>query len=321
MTANMKELQGKRVMVTGASGFIGAHLVEALLDAGAQVVANVEPGAGLDRIEHLLDSLTLTRCILSDNGKIEAHHPEWKGVQLLAHLGIGIPRSKRFGEQATEDINMNLLPTINLVRSLGDSLEGICFASSVSVYGNPSSLPVRESDLPVPNTSYGSVKLAAENYLRCYGNAIGVPVTSLRYSVVYGPGETAHRAIPNFINQVSRDLPPLINGDGSEIRDYVYVDDVVRATLSALVNRPCRVINVGSGHGHTTIHVAREIIRLFGSDIEPEYLPSDRPNVNIVCDITEAMKSLSFVPRSSLTEGLSREIEWCRTRYDLCHKL
>lgn len=313
-----QQLQNKRILVTGAAGFVGSSLVKALLECQAEIVAVVDEGFDLTRIEPLLSNprLHLLRCSLTDSQTLTKLGRE--RVDLVAHLDLHMPGGKGFGEQCLEDVTLNLLPTLNLVRSLGKSVQGICFASSVAVYGSPARLPVKENDLPAPLSSYAVTKLAMEHYLGAYGRVSQVPVTILRYATVYGPGELGHRAIPNFLNALSHRQRPLVYGDGSAKRDYVYIGDVVQAAVRALEKRPAQVLNIGSGLGRTSLEIAREVIRLYRADIEPQFLPGKAQEVDLICDISAAKTALDYTPKTSLEEGLREEIEWHKRKWPPC---
>lgn len=312
MTELGRELRGKRILVTGAAGFIGSSLVKALLDCDAEVVVLVDKHSTLTRIESLLNDsrIDVMRCTMSDADSIETCSRKWGDIDLVAHLGLYMPRSVSFFERVTEDINLNLLPTIKLMDLLADSVQGICFASSISVYGRPAHLPVSENDIPHPISVYGATKLAIENYLTAYGRDNQLPVTILRYTTVYGPGELGHRAIPNFMRSLAEEKTPLVHGDGSEKRDYIYVDDVVEATIRALVKRPARILIVGSGQSHSILHIARELIRLWPADMEAGFLPNQAKGIDITCDISAVKESLGYLPRTTLAEGLAKEVRW-----------
>jgi lipopolysaccharide/colanic/teichoic acid biosynthesis glycosyltransferase/nucleoside-diphosphate-sugar epimerase len=312
MTEVESELQGKRVMVTGAAGFVGSRLVEELLAAGAEVLALVDKNTSIARVAKMTDNrkLHLISGSLKNAGYLLRERPKWGSVNYLVHLWVYVPPEAGFGPQTIKNINMNLVPTMNLVQALDSSIGGICFASSVSVYGYPARLPLKESDIPAPVTSYGATKLAIENYLQAYGRSNAIPVAILRYATIYGPGELKHRAIPNFISNIAGGQPPIIYGDGSEIHDYVYIDDAVRATVLAVAGKPNGVFNIGSGCGYSTLEIARKIINLYPAEMNPRFIPGKNQNLNIVCDISAAREALSYSPRTDIEDGLAWEIEW-----------
>jgi len=306
-------LRGKRILVTGGAGFIGSRLVSALLAQEASVVVLADEACNIFRIEPLLKepALHLVRCRWWERTDLDAGRREIGEIDLLAHLGLNVPPADGFQKQARLEIRLNLVPTLDLLDAIGGgTISGVCFASSMSVYGRPSRLPLRESDIPNPVTTYGASKLAIEDFLQAYGCSNGVPVTVLRYSTVYGPGELGHRAVPNFVRAVSEGRAPTINGDGAERRDYVYVDDVVEATVGALAVRPNRVLNIGSGAAYRTTEIAMEVIRLYSSNVEPVFLPRVGENIDVTCDISTARDELGYRPRVPISEGIKREIEW-----------
>ncbi|MGD9143579.1 MAG: NAD-dependent epimerase/dehydratase family protein, partial [Dehalococcoidia bacterium] len=312
MTSIREELTGKRILVTGAAGFIGSRLVKELLKNEAVVVGVVDVKANLSRLSAVLNDprLHLVHSSLTHVDYLADHVLRWGNIDLLAHLGLFVPRNQSYPEQAINEIRMNLAPTLYLTRILGDSPKGICFASSLSVYGRQTELPVRETTQPLPVSAYGVTKLAIESYLRAYGEANQIPVTILRYATVYGPGEFGYRAIPNFLNSIAEGNQPRVYGDGMEKRDYVYIDDVVDATVRALATRPSGVFNIGSGQSYTSMEIAREVLRLYPSDIEPVMVAKDQPNMDLIGDISAAKEILDYAPQTNLEDGLKQEIEW-----------
>lgn len=322
MAAIYDQLKGKRVLVTGAAGFIGSSVVKILLKHQAEIIGIVDIKADLGRITDVLENprLHLIHSSLTNIDYLSNQIRKWGEIELLAHLGLFVPRNQSYSEQAINEIRMNLLPTVYLMRILGNSLQGICFASSLSVYGKQTHLPTKEDALPVPISAYAATKLAIEDYLKAFGNANQIPVTILRYATVYGPGEFRHRAIPNFLNSITEGNSPRIFGDGSELRDYVYIDDVVEATVKALALRPSKTLNIGSGQGYTAKEIAREVVRLYPTNIKPMMVAKDQPNIDLIGDITAARETLSYSPNTSLEKGLQQEIDWFKQQQHLFAK-
>jgi nucleoside-diphosphate-sugar epimerase len=305
-------VQDKRVLVTGANGFLGSKLVKELLERDAEVIAMIDDDIPTWRLEPVLASkrLHLLHCSLLNHSALADHMKRFADIDLVAHLWLHVPRSTAFCEQALQDTATNLSATLNLLKVMPNSVSGICFASSVAVYGRHISLQVKEDMLPRPVTSYGATKLTIEYYLTAYGEASQIPVTTLRFTTIYGPGELRHRAIPNFMRRLAEGLPPIIWGNGSEMRDYVYIGDAIEAIIRALSKRPARVLNIGSGRSYSSLELANELIRLWPATVEPEFLPGTGKKLDIICDISAARKALGYSPETSLVEGLMKEVEW-----------
>jgi UDP-glucose 4-epimerase len=305
-------VRDKCVLVTGAAGFLGSRLAKELVEHGAEVIALVDDETPTWRLEPVLGSnrLHLLYCSLVNHDTLADHMKQFQDIDLVAHLWLYMPRSIAFCEKALEDTATNLSATLNLLKVLPKSVRGICFSSSIAVYGRPVSLPLKEGDLPRPITSYGITKLTIENYLTAYGEASQIPVTILRFTTIYGPGELRHRAIPNFLHHLAEGQPPVIWGNGSEIRDYVYIGDATEAIIRALVKRPPKVLNIGSGRSYSSLELANELIKLWPASVEPEFLPGTGKKLDIICDISTAKKTLGYSPKTSLVEGLIKEVEW-----------
>lgn len=305
------ELHDKRILVTGAGGFIGMRLVKKLLDVGAKVKACVNTGEETRLSTVAGDSdLEVVPCFLADWQAVNACKAFFENAEYVAHLWLKVPPSTDFFDSAIEEFTTNLLGTVNLTRVLGPAVKGICFASSVNVYGPNPPIPVTEDCCPKPQSSYASSKLAQECYLQAYSQNKVVPVTVLRYSTVFGPGERSHRLIPRFLWSLSRGQTLVIYGDGSEIRDYVYIDDVVNATMLALEKNCGGVFNIGSGCGHTTLHIASAMKALCGANSDLQFAHSPLPQADVVCDISAAKAKLGYEPQTQISEGLQLETRW-----------
>ena len=310
-------LAGRKVLVTGATGFVGSHLVGRLASLGANVVA---AGVGLGWrpvVRHLVHQGIVRFVDLRSfwhPASLQRVAPEFAGVEYVVHLGYEMPRGRTAAEKAIDDNLRNVVGTIRLIQHLPPSVKKICFASSVSVYGPYAEKPVSETDQPLPATIYAIGKIAAENYLQQHAIETGVSLSILRFATIFGPMETDPRAIPNFIRQVLAGHPPVIRGDGEDVRDYVHVTDVIQATVSALSadTSGIQLYNIGSGKGYSTREIAEFIIRLAGGGMQPIVKGKQSATSGVVCNISHARTVLEYEPQVELEEGLRGEIEWFR---------
>ncbi len=306
---------GRRVLVTGATGFIGSHLVERLVNLGAQVTA-VGPSLGWrPTVRSLAEQGRVRFAKLNafwspvSVGRVAS---EFEGVEYVVHLAYAMPPGGSRLENTIADVRRNVLGTLRFVQRLPDSVSNICFASSAMVYGPNPPQPVSETDCARPVTAYGVGKLATESYLRLHAKETDVSVSLLRYGTVYGPMETVPRAIPNFIRRILAGESPIINGTGDDVRDYVQVLDAVDATLLAIAHDTSgvQVYNVGTGRGHSTREIAEKIIRLAGKRVKPIHKPAQGTSSQLVCDISRARSVLGYEPKVTLDEGLYDEIRY-----------
>lgn len=306
---------GKPVLVTGATGFIGSHLVERLVLLGADVTVAASTLGWRPIIPSLVRDGRVHFVKLGafwNSASVKRVRSEFNGVEYVVHLGYAMPRGKSSLETAAEDARRNVLGTLTFAQQLPASVSSVCFASSAMVYGSHPSLPVSETDAVHPVTAYAIGKLATERYLRLWAQESGRTLSILRYATVYGPMETVPRAIPNFIRRILAGRSPVIYGEGDDTRDYVHVLDVVDATLVALArdNRATEIYNVGTGKGRTTREIAEQIIQLVGRPIVPRYEPANGESFKMICDIAKARGELGYEPRIGLHEGLVDEIRY-----------
>ena len=309
-------------LVTGAAGFIGSHLVEALINSGHQVrgvdaftpyydraakEANLQwsrRAPGFDFREADLRTADLTP--LLDDVDVVYHQAAQPGVRLSWASGFA------------EYVSSNVLATQRLLEAVRDlPLDRFVYASSSSVFGNATAYPTTE-DMPTkPHSPYGVTKLAAEHLCGLYAANYGVPTVSLRYFTVYGPRQRPDMATHRLIEAALDDRPFPLYGDGSHVRDFTYVADVVAANRAAATEPvpPGEVINVCAG-GSSTMS---ELIDAVGAAVgRPVPLDRQPPQAGDVLrtggDHALARDLLGWHPQTSLLEGVGAQVSWHRAR-------
>lgn len=298
------DLRGVRVLVTGGAGFIGSHTARALLDQGAEVhiVDNLCTG----RRENIPDGTVFHETSTADR-ELATLLGDWR-PQVIYHFAFNV-----LVPQAVEDPRMDLegvegsINVLELARTSGVSR--VVFASSGFVYGNTERLPATEAEPVIPVSPYVVSKHAVEGYLDFYRRAYGLPYVVLRYSAVYGSGQVTG-AMADYVRRLRAGDQADIWGDGTKTRDYVFIDDVVRANLLAL-DAPSdlepSVLNIGTGIETTLNELYARIAALLDREAVPRYHP-DRPGEQLrySLDASRARDVLGWLPTVDLEEGLRR---------------
>lgn len=305
-------LSRENILVTGGTGEIGSRLAKSLLSLGVEVTVLSRRLTTSPIVLSLLKrgEIQFIQCDLSAKDDLERHKGSLKRASLIVHLASVISTSLDVSQECISSIDLNLMGTINLLRYT-PSVKHICYASSMAVYGIPIRIPVDEEHPTEPQNIYGASKLATEKFLQIYSQEAGIPVTILRYGGVYGCKVT-YRAIPSFISNVLSNKPPVIFGDGSIKRDYVYVDDVVDATILALYRQCSGIYNIGAGRGYSIKDVANTIMEIVGVNLGIEFSPERGVRYDFMYDISRARSVLGYSPKIGIREGLKRQICWMR---------
>jgi UDP-glucose 4-epimerase len=292
-----------RAIVTGGAGFIGSHVVDALLARGDEVLVlddlsngkreNVPGGARLEVVD--------IREPLGDH---------FEGAEVCFHLGAQVDVRVAV-ERPEHDAQVNVLGTVNVLEAARAHGTQVVFASTGgAIYGECDG-PVAEDAPRQPLSPYGVSKLAGEEYLAAYNRLYGASHVSLRYANVYGPrqdprGEAGVVAI--FLGRLAGGDPPTIFGDGSQTRDYVYVGDVARANLTAAGKEG--VFNVGTGIETSVLELHELCRRVAGSELDAEHADARLGEVQrSVLDVTRAERELGWRPEVGLEDGLRRTWE------------
>ena len=304
-------MKHERILVTGGAGFIGSHLVEALLAKGWSV--NVIDNLYMGRRENVPAEARLFEGDVLDDACLEQ---AMEGVDGVVHLAARVAIRDSV-EHFFEDARTNLMGTLQVLHHCGKGrVKRFVFASSMAVYGDsPNPKPISESYLQEPISPYGLSKLAAEKYVGLLARRLGLPSVCLRYFNVYGPRQTFTPyvgVITIFIRNLQQGRPPTVFGDGNQQRDFVYVGDITRATLLALESDVTgEVFNVGSGKGTSVNQIARLLIQKLKPGLEPLHAPPQPGEIrHSIADISKIRERLGFRPEAELTEKIEEVIAW-----------
>ena len=294
----------RTVAVIGA-GFIGTHVAAALLEAGIDtVVITRSPLEQRKRI--LLDGARLA--IIDANAR-ELLRPHLDGVDHVIYCASGLMPAEA-NLDPTADIHLSLPPFLHTLEALRDTGAGLTFLSSGgTVYGAARTKTIDEQHVTEPVTSYGIMKLAAEKYALMHSRLYGLPLRILRCANVYGDHQPATRSqgvIAVFLERIASGASVPVYGDGSIVRDFVYVGDLVELLLRSIRAAGSTVLNVGSGTGHSLIELVAQIEAVVGRKAAIEWLPDRGYDVpRVVLDIGRLRHELGFEPLS-LGDGLER---------------
>ncbi|UCH88154.1 MAG: NAD-dependent epimerase/dehydratase family protein [Thermoplasmata archaeon] len=332
-----EELKFKKILVTGACGQLGLALTNYLQRYSSKIVAlDIEPVKDpWDNDGHNKDELENLQFVLADLTRevdLVACKIDLEDVDYLVHLASIIEDSKDIKVHAQSVIDRDISGTVDLLKHL-PALKGICFSSSYMIYGPTIYSPIDEHHPTDPINIYGVCKLAAEKFLTLYGQQKNISVTVLRYAGIYGPGTPADstRLIPSVIRTVAQNKPPVIFGEGTELRETVYIDDAVSAIVSAIKQAQSDVkgtFNISSGKPYTAKELAELVIELSTEisgtgKLQPEYRVAPAKDVGgdgggaaltgVELAITSAKDKLGYNPKITLREGLAEHIKWYST--------
>ncbi|MCP4623847.1 MAG: SDR family oxidoreductase [bacterium] len=307
----------KKALVTGGAGFIGSHLVEALLNAGCEVaVLDNLSGGNLSNLEPMKADISFYK---NDIRQLESLIEAAKGCDVIFHLAAVVAVQQTI-EDPLNSTMINDIGTLNVLEAARETnVPRVVLASSCAVYGDDPRLPKDESMTPMPSSPYAVHKLSAEHYLRVYGELFGLKNASLRFFNVFGPRQDPSSpysgVISIFMSKAALHQAPLIYGDGNQTRDFVFVKDVVRALLLAAQTdqKTGDVYNIGSGSRLTINRLWELIAALSGEQSKPVYKPARAGDIlHSVGNIDKARSMLDFRNDFSMEQGLELTLEWYR---------
>jgi nucleoside-diphosphate-sugar epimerase len=313
-----------RCLVTGVAGFIGSHLAERLLADGHEVCgidAFVDYYARQIKERNLEVSRSSNRFTFVEGDLLELDLPPLlDGVDWVFHQAAQAGVRASWGHEFSRYVKCNVLATQRLLESLLHmrSLRRFVYASSSSVYGNTTTLPVTEDVTPCPISPYGVTKLAAEHLCTLYHHNFGVPTVSLRYFTVYGPRQRPDMAFHRFCKAIIGSEPVRIFDDGHQTRDFTYISDVVEANIQAATRDAAvgQVMNIAGGSRvtlHDVIHLLQEI---HGSPLNVVFGEKQRGDVrHTFADTGHAEQVMGYQPLISLWQGLANEFKYVVSLY------
>jgi nucleoside-diphosphate-sugar epimerase len=300
-----------KYLVTGGGGFIGSHVVDALLATGrtVKVLDNFSTGRR-ENLAHLADDIEMVE---GDVRSYERANTAVKGVDVVIHLAAlpSVPRSVQDPLTTTE---VNVTGTLNVLLAARDGdVRRVVMASSSSVYGANNFLPKHEELIPHPISPYGVSKLAAEQFSMAFNAVYGLETVALRYFNVFGPRQDPDSqyagVVALFLRLACEGSRPTVCGDGTQTRDFTYVSNVVDATLLAAAARQASgsVLNIGAGESYSVLDLIAAVGRATGRALEPRFGPERPGDVkHSFANIDRARARLGYEPQVRFVEGIEK---------------
>ncbi|WP_321469658.1 NAD-dependent epimerase/dehydratase family protein [Halarcobacter sp.] len=315
-------LENARVLVIGAAGFIGGFVVKELLKEPVKEVI-IYDNFTRGKLENIEECLKDSRCSIFPYGgdvrEIDILDKAMAGIDYVFHLAaMWLLHCKDFPRTA---FDVNIAGTFNVLEScVKHKVKKLIYSSSASVYGDAVDVPMKE-DHPFNNKNfYGATKIAGEAMCTAYNDRYGLEIIGLRYMNVYGPGQDQYAVysgvVPIVLNKIDRNESPIVNGDGSQAYDFIYVEDIARCNICAVKSDVKHgYYNVGT-EVQTTIKILCEtMLKLNNSNLEIKYIPYSEDDArqlvqNRIGSRQKAEKELGFKYKYSLEEGLNKLISW-----------
>ncbi len=318
----MTELKNKRILVIGGAGFIGGFLVAELLKEPVKEVI-IYDNFSRGKMENISESLKDSRCHIHPTGgdirDTDILNEVMIDIDYVFHLSaMWLLHCKDYPRTAFE---VNIAGTFNVLEAcVKNKVKKLIYSSSASVYGDAVEVPMTEEH-PFNNKNfYGATKIAGEAMCTAYNDRYGLSVIGLRYMNVYGPGQDQHAVysgvVPIVLNKIDANEAPVVNGDGSQAYDFIYVEDVAACNIAALKSETkFGYYNVGTGVQTTIKELCETMLNLKKSNLQVVYKPYSADDAralvqNRIGSAVKAKKDLGFFYKYSLEEGLKKLIDW-----------
>lgn len=308
-------MKHKNILITGGLGFIGSHIADKLIENNNITIIDNQSTGHLKNLKNPnhenLNIITQDICNTNFDDIT-------RDIDYIFHLAAmaNVPLSVKYPIKCSE---INLNSTIKLLKSAADNdVKKVIFSSSSSVYGTNGNMPLKETEDLRPISPYAASKASCELYLKSFYESYDLNYTSLRYFNVFGPRQSLNSeyasAIPNFINAILTNTPPVIYGDGEQTRDFIYIDSVVESNIAASKSDYNGIVNVASGMT-ISINELYELIRqLLKSDLKPKYLPKRPGDIkHSHADITNLKKINMEINQNNFKKEIEKTIDWFKT--------
>ena len=303
------KISKKKILITGATGQIGSFLIERLVKENAEIFAVSRNKNKLREIQPFVKSqkIKFLECDITKEKSIKKNSKFLNDIDFFVHLSSGY----RFdsSNSMTSDhytIEHDLKGTIKILKEF-KNLEGILFASSVSIYGKPEYLPVDEDCSVNPNHFYGVGKFGAEKIFQSFASKNKIPLTILRIAAVVGERDKSNQIIPICVNKALKN--EIINVNEKSSRDYIHIFDLVEFLIRAIKKNKNHIVNIGSGKKISAEEIIKKIIKLSNSKSKITY-SKKTVGYDLICDISKAVKNFHYKPKYSIEKGILDEIKW-----------
>ncbi len=314
LTNYISSLSSKKILITGASGHLGSYVVKMLVENGIRPLILLSQSSKNKEVspintmieEHNLSSIAvdLGKELSAEEEKIQIKLQE---IDLVLHLAAYVPK-KADEDNFKKCMDVNVNGTINLLKILKPNTK-IVLVSSCEVYGSPITKVISEEHPLNPLSYYGASKVAAEKMSIIYCKKNQLPLTIARMTTIYGPGERIQRAIPNFIHNAIDGHNIIIYGDGSDIRDFIYIEDAAIYLIALLVEGREKTYNICSGKSTTIKEIASMIQSISDSSSKIVYEQRKKEKIDYIFDDSRIKEDISYKPQTKLEEGLSQQIK------------
>lgn len=311
--------KGRKVLISGASGFIGSHLTRRLVHTGADVYTLIKPTSSTERFQDVLDQLTIHRADLTDFQVVRAAFSEIKPEYIFHCAGsTDVRRLSASLDEIDKSVSVNLQGTLNILKAV--YLERIHVKSFVRTGGleeyGSGNIPYREEQRERSVSPYSASQVATTHYCQMLQGYFKFPIVTLRLALVYGPAQSSDFLIPSLIEHCIRGQNFNLMST-QKTRDWIYIDDVIDAFMMCFNSEHllADIINIGSGKEYEVDEVAKLVIRLVNEapiKLTNREIVENRPSdaSRLVCDITKAREVLGWFPKINLEEGLKQTIAW-----------